>query len=174
MAGKAAFVESHLSGTRQSFCRVPSQPSAKKTSGHGPGNGDGALPSACSTRQSPKYTRQRLCRVPHSAMATLEKKWPAKQPLPRAICRALDKAFAECRASPRQRKRVVTAQETVTVAVSSANPDGTRQSFSFFLNSLPSAARAGTRQSFLFLFFFKFFLCRAPPGMTLSKVLNFF
>ena len=31
MASKAAFAESHLSGTRQSFCRVPSQPSAKKT-----------------------------------------------------------------------------------------------------------------------------------------------
>ena len=81
------------------------------------------------------------------------KKWPAKQPLPRAICRALGKAFAKCRDSTRQRKRAITAQETVTAALPSANPDGTRQSFSFFLNSLPSTARPGTRQSFLFLFF---------------------
>jgi len=77
MAGKAAFAESHLSGTRQSFCRVPSQPTAKKT-----------------------------------------------------------------------------AQETVTAALPSPNPDG-------------------TRQSFLFLSFLKFFLCRAPP-MALGKVFNFF
>ena len=32
-----------------------------------------SLPSACSTRQSPKYTRQRLCRVPHSAKGTRQK-----------------------------------------------------------------------------------------------------
>jgi len=61
----------------------------------------------------------------------LGKKWPAKQPLQRAICRALGKAFAECQASPRQRKRAVTAHETVMAALPSANPDGTRQSFSF-------------------------------------------
>ena len=96
---------------------------------------------ACGTRQSPKYTRQRLCQVPHSAKATRENM-------------AGKAAFAESHLSgTRQRKRAVTAQETVTAALPSANPDGTRQSFYFFLNSLPSIARAGTRQSFLFLFF---------------------
>jgi len=85
--------------------------------------------------------------------AALGKDHSGKNGQQSSLCRepfvgALGKAFAECRGSTRQRKRAVTAQETVTAALPSANPDDTRQSFSFFLNSLPSAARAGTRQSF--------------------------
>ena len=53
-----------------------------------------ALPSDRGTRQSPICTRQRLCRVLHSA-----KKESAKTSLPSVFCRALGKAFAECRHS---------------------------------------------------------------------------
>ena len=47
MAGKAAFAESHLSGTRQSFCRVPSQP--------GKENGDGGFAECQPERHSAKF-----------------------------------------------------------------------------------------------------------------------
>ena len=117
-----------------------------------------ALPSGCSTRQSPKYTRQRLCRVPHSAMAT-RKKMAGKAAFAESHLSGTRQSFCRVPSQPPAKK---TAQETVTAALPSANPNGTRQSFSFFLNSLPSAARAGTRQSFLFLFFLKFFAERRP------------
>jgi len=55
MASKAAFAESHLSGTRQSFCRVPRQHSAKKTSRHGVGNGDGGFAECQPGRHSAKF-----------------------------------------------------------------------------------------------------------------------
>jgi hypothetical protein len=81
-----------------------------------------------------------------------EKKWPAKQPLPSAICRALGKGFAECRSSTRLRKGAVTAPETVTAALPSANLAGNRQRFFIFLK----------------------ILCRVPPGLALGKVFYFF
>jgi hypothetical protein len=55
----------------------------------------GALPSVQGTRQSPKYTRQRLCRVSHSAKEHTVKKLSAKRPLPSVFYRILGKGFAE-------------------------------------------------------------------------------
>ena len=83
----------------------------------------------------------------------------------------------------------------MTAALPSANPDGTRQSFSFFLKFF-AERRPGWHSAKFFIFiFFKFFaerrpgwhlakffififikiLCQAPPGMALGKVVfNFF
>jgi hypothetical protein len=76
-----------------------------------------------------------------------EKKWLAKQPLPSAIFRTLGKA------STRQRKGIVTAPETVTAALPSASPTGTRQIFFhlakffliFFKNFFAECRLGGTR-----------------------------
>ena len=59
-----------------------------------------SLPSARGTRQSPFCTRQRLCRVPHSA-----KNLSAKASLPSAKYRALGKAFAELKRKNRKKIR---------------------------------------------------------------------
>ena len=50
----------------------------------------GALPSVCGTRQSQKYTRQRLCRVPHSAKGTRQR--INRQ---RSLCRVPEKHSAK-------------------------------------------------------------------------------
>ena len=65
----------------------------------------GTLPSVCGTRQSPKYTRQRLCRVPHSAKAlprALGKKLISKKAFAECFLSGTQKAFVECRKSTRQ------------------------------------------------------------------------
>jgi hypothetical protein len=63
----------------------------------------GALPSARNTRQSLKNTRQRLCRVWHSANSV-----SAKPSLPSIFSRALGKEVCRVPRSTRQRKAAVT------------------------------------------------------------------
>ena len=57
----------------------------------------GYLPSARGTQRSPKNTRQRVCRVLHSANLLT-----ANASLPSVFCRALDKEVAECPKNTRQ------------------------------------------------------------------------
>ena len=121
----------------------------------------------------PKYTRQRLCQVPHSAKATREKNgWQS------SLCRVpfvghsakllpcAETALGKENEPSRRRKRWRWLCRVPTRTALG-------KVFHFFLNSLPSAARASTRQSFLFLFFLKFFAERRTGGSRQSFLFLF-
>ena len=93
-----------------------------------------ALPSARGTRQSPICTRQRLCRVLHSAKNTRQINRRQRH-LCRVSCRALGKAFAECRHSAKlkpkkTRKNVNFYQKKWNFFLSMEAPTGQRPPFS--------------------------------------------
>ena len=113
------------------------------------------MPSASGTRQRLLCTRQRLCRVRHSAKGTRKKNYResslcrvpfvghSAKPLPSA------KELLPSAESALGKERPVTAPVPLTAALPSANPAGTRQRFFnfFFENFFAECHGYGTRQS---------------------------
>ena len=84
--------------------------------------GDCCFAVCQSTRQSPVCTRQRLCRMPHTAFRCRQ-----RRPLPCAIYRAHGKAFAVCQSWPTKKKQKIW-EVTLRPPLSCACRCGTQQS----------------------------------------------
>ena len=122
------------------------------------------------------YRIQVLCRVPGQIALGKEytaKNWSAKPSLSSVFYRALGKGFAESPEGTRQRKATVTAPAPLTVALSSANPTGTRQRVFIFLKKFFAECPLSGPWQRCFIFFLKI-LCRVPPGRRSAKFEFFF
>jgi hypothetical protein len=111
-----------------------------------------ALSSARSTRQSLKNTRQKLCRVWHSAKK-------ARQTVHRQslLCRVL--FLCRLPGSTRQRKAAVTVTETASLP--SVTDDTRQRSYLCRVSAQKHSATCGTRQSVP--------LCRVPETLHSAK-----
>ena len=107
-----------------------------------------SLPRAWGPRQRPINPRQRLCRGRPSAKSSRGILSRRRGSLPRALYRALGKAFAEGWSGTRQRKAAVTAPAPGTESLPRAVSGGPRQRIIlFFEKSLPRASNHGPRQT---------------------------
>ena len=144
---------------------------------------------ALGPRQRPINPRQRLCRGRPSAKSSRGILSRRRGSLPRALYRALGKAFAEGWTGTRQRKAAVTAPAPGTESLPRAVSGGPRQRIILFfwkifaegLQPWPSAKKCcrffpknlcrgqwdDPRQRIIL--FLKKNLCRGPPTMALGK-----